>query len=123
MVDIDYIWVLQKNGLWSFVGDLAHCPKSTSATAAVRQANNTSRVAKWSSDKLHLDELGELDGKRTSNKNRNLVKCLSKRGFMLGAPITYIKGVRLPKKYVVSNMVASLSLDGQMSYALNSLDF
>ena len=27
------------------------------------------------------------------------------------------------KKYVVSNMVASLSLDGQMSYALNSLDF
>eukprot|EP00435_Cladocopium_sp_Y103_P021687 s270_g5.t1 len=69
------------------------CNQATSATAAVRQAKNTSKVAKWSTDKLHLDELGEVDGKRASNKNRNLVKCLAKKGLLLGAPITYIKGV------------------------------
>ena len=67
--------------------------QDASARSAAKQAWGTSRVAKWSSEKVEIDQIARIHHKRASNRGRDLARHMSRSGLMLGCPISWVKGV------------------------------
>ena len=67
--------------------------QDTSARSAAKQAWGTSKVARWSSEKVEIDQIARIHQKRASNRGRDLTRHMNRSGLMLGCPITWIKGV------------------------------
>lgn len=67
--------------------------QDSSATAAARQAWNTSKTARWSADKVALDEIAQIHHKKKGNKGRAFAAHMKQAGLMLGCPIAWISGV------------------------------
>lgn len=75
--------------------------KASSAADAVQHAKSSSKIARWSNDKVAIDQIGNLASKRMGNRNRDFVSIARKEGYMLGVPITYLKDVTL-RSYFLS---------------------
>ena len=68
--------------------------QDTSATAAAKQAWSTSKLARWSEEKLAVDEIAQVhEASSSKNRGRDFTIHMERSGLMLGCNITWITGV------------------------------
>lgn len=67
--------------------------QDSSAAAAVKQAWNTSKVARWSKGKATIDQLAKIHHRRHGNRGRDLANHMNRNELLLGCPVKWISGV------------------------------